>query len=159
MLRAGLKPDYISYVAVLSTCSHSGLVQEGKSYFDMMKRVAERGILSPITPRSSGIKASLYADDAAMFVKPTKHDLDALKEILDMFGQVSGLHTNLQKTDVFPICCSEQHLEEIVDVFPAKTGAFPCRYLGLPLHINSARWTSCLFLTRWEENSQDGTES
>jgi pentatricopeptide repeat protein len=61
MLRAGLKPDYISYVAVLSTCSHSGLVQEGKSYFDMMKRVAERGILSPITPRSSGIKASLYA--------------------------------------------------------------------------------------------------
>ncbi|TVU01466.1 hypothetical protein EJB05_08878, partial [Eragrostis curvula] len=39
MLRAGAKPDYISYVAVLSGCSHSGLVQEGKSYFDMMKRV------------------------------------------------------------------------------------------------------------------------
>jgi pentatricopeptide repeat protein len=39
MLRAGLKPDYISYVAVLSSCSHSGLVREGKSYFDMMKRV------------------------------------------------------------------------------------------------------------------------
>ncbi|XP_062226558.1 pentatricopeptide repeat-containing protein At3g26782, mitochondrial-like [Phragmites australis] len=39
MLRKGAKPDYISYVAVLSGCSHSGLVQEGKSYFDMMKRV------------------------------------------------------------------------------------------------------------------------
>ncbi|PUZ48613.1 hypothetical protein GQ55_7G259100 [Panicum hallii var. hallii] len=39
MLKRGAKPDYISYVAVLSGCSHSGLVQEGKSYFDMMKRV------------------------------------------------------------------------------------------------------------------------
>ncbi|XP_066344447.1 pentatricopeptide repeat-containing protein At3g24000, mitochondrial-like [Miscanthus floridulus] len=39
ILKRGAKPDYISYVAVLSGCSHSGLVQEGKSYFDMMKRV------------------------------------------------------------------------------------------------------------------------
>jgi pentatricopeptide repeat protein len=39
MLGAGAKPDYISYVAALSSCNHSGLVQEGKSYFDMMKRV------------------------------------------------------------------------------------------------------------------------
>ncbi|KAJ1272404.1 hypothetical protein BS78_06G199600 [Paspalum vaginatum] len=38
MLKRGVKPDYISYVAVLSACSHSGLIQEGKSYFDMMKR-------------------------------------------------------------------------------------------------------------------------
>lgn len=38
ILKRGAKPDYISYVAVLSGCSHSGLVQEGKFYFDMMKR-------------------------------------------------------------------------------------------------------------------------
>ncbi|XP_037479296.1 pentatricopeptide repeat-containing protein At3g26782, mitochondrial-like [Triticum dicoccoides] len=38
MLKKGAKPDYISYVAVLSSCSHSGLVQEGKFYFDMLKR-------------------------------------------------------------------------------------------------------------------------
>jgi hypothetical protein len=40
-----------------------------------------------------------------------------------------------KKIEVFPICCSEQHLEEILNVFLAKIGAFPCRYLGLPLHI------------------------
>lgn len=38
ILNKGAKPDYISYVAVLSGCSHSGLVEEGKFYFDMMKR-------------------------------------------------------------------------------------------------------------------------
>ncbi|OAY71966.1 Pentatricopeptide repeat-containing protein [Ananas comosus] len=39
MLAKGIKPDYISYVAVLAGCSHSGLVQEGKFYFDSMTRV------------------------------------------------------------------------------------------------------------------------
>jgi hypothetical protein len=37
----------------------------------------------------------LYADDAAIFVSPKKEDMAALKEILDFFGQASGLNTNL----------------------------------------------------------------
>jgi hypothetical protein len=41
--------------------------------------------------------------------------------------------------EIFPICCGEQHLQEILDVFPARTGSFPCRYLGLPLHIKKLR--------------------
>ncbi|XP_058090555.1 pentatricopeptide repeat-containing protein At2g13600-like [Magnolia sinica] len=36
MLQAGPKPDHISYVAVLSGCSHSGLVSEGQFYFNSM---------------------------------------------------------------------------------------------------------------------------
>ncbi|KAF9601993.1 hypothetical protein IFM89_024539 [Coptis chinensis] len=38
MLKSGLAPDHISYVAVLSGCSHSGLVMEGKQYFDSMTK-------------------------------------------------------------------------------------------------------------------------
>ncbi|CAL9089763.1 unnamed protein product [Musa textilis] len=38
MLCDGIKPDYISYVAVLSGCSHSGLIEEGRFYFDSMTR-------------------------------------------------------------------------------------------------------------------------
>ncbi|KAG6474931.1 pentatricopeptide repeat-containing protein At3g24000, mitochondrial-like isoform X1 [Zingiber officinale] len=38
MISNGIKPDYISYVAVLSGCSHSGLVEEGKFYFNSMSR-------------------------------------------------------------------------------------------------------------------------
>jgi hypothetical protein len=47
----------------------------------------ERSVLHQITPRSKGVKASLYADDAAIFVSPRKEDMAALKEILDFFGQ------------------------------------------------------------------------
>lgn len=39
MLRTECKPDHISYVAVLSGCSHMGLVVEGKNYFDSMTQV------------------------------------------------------------------------------------------------------------------------
>ncbi|KAL5132726.1 Pentatricopeptide repeat-containing protein [Glycine soja] len=39
MLRINLKPDHITYVGVLSACTHVGLVEQGKSYFNLMKNV------------------------------------------------------------------------------------------------------------------------
>eukprot|EP01018_Ginkgo_biloba_P020997 Gb_22288 [translate_table: standard] len=41
----GMKPDHITFVAVLSACSHAGMVNEGRQYFDSMSRVYH------ITPR------------------------------------------------------------------------------------------------------------
>ncbi|CAN6442194.1 unnamed protein product [Victoria cruziana] len=38
MLQAGIKPDHISYVAVLSGCSHAGLLSEGQFYFDSISK-------------------------------------------------------------------------------------------------------------------------
>ncbi|OMP09442.1 hypothetical protein COLO4_05482 [Corchorus olitorius] len=39
LLADGLKPDYITFVCVLSACSHSGRVQEGYAYFNSMEKV------------------------------------------------------------------------------------------------------------------------
>ncbi|KAL7114943.1 hypothetical protein ACP275_04G152900 [Erythranthe tilingii] len=36
MLKAGIKPDYITFVSVLSACGHTGRVDEGFSYFNLM---------------------------------------------------------------------------------------------------------------------------
>eukprot|EP00253_Pinus_taeda_P001094 PITA_01094 len=38
MLQAGVKPDHITFIGVLSACSHTGLIEEGYSYFDSMSR-------------------------------------------------------------------------------------------------------------------------
>ncbi|KAG9441849.1 hypothetical protein H6P81_017703 [Aristolochia fimbriata] len=38
MVRTGIRPDYISFIGVLSACSYSGLVEEGKDYFRKMTR-------------------------------------------------------------------------------------------------------------------------
>eukprot|EP01018_Ginkgo_biloba_P016521 Gb_02086 [translate_table: standard] len=37
MQRSGMKPDHIAFVAILSACSHAGMVTEGRQYFDSMR--------------------------------------------------------------------------------------------------------------------------
>lgn len=39
MLEKGIKPDHIAFVSVLTSCSHSGLVEEGRKYFTLMTQV------------------------------------------------------------------------------------------------------------------------
>lgn len=39
MISSGYKPDGVTFVALLSACSHVGLVKKGKKLFDQMKRV------------------------------------------------------------------------------------------------------------------------
>ncbi|PSS01839.1 Pentatricopeptide repeat-containing protein [Actinidia chinensis var. chinensis] len=38
MKRAGFRPDDITFIGVLSACSHGGLVEEGRSYFNSMRK-------------------------------------------------------------------------------------------------------------------------
>ncbi|XP_042478486.1 pentatricopeptide repeat-containing protein At1g31430-like [Macadamia integrifolia] len=38
MKSAGAKPDAITFIGVLSACSHGGLVEEGRCYFDSMRK-------------------------------------------------------------------------------------------------------------------------
>eukprot|EP01018_Ginkgo_biloba_P036294 Gb_10035 [translate_table: standard] len=38
MQQAGMKPDHITFIGVLSACSHAGLVDEGRQYFHCMSQ-------------------------------------------------------------------------------------------------------------------------
>ncbi|KAF6149243.1 hypothetical protein GIB67_026099 [Kingdonia uniflora] len=38
MLYLGVKPDHITYVGVITACTHVGLVDKGQSYFSLMKK-------------------------------------------------------------------------------------------------------------------------
>ena len=79
----------------------------------------------------------MYADDAAIFINPIKEDVDAIKTILEAFGNLSGLHINLQKSSVHPIRCEDVDLDMVLSPFTGTRGTFPCKYLGLQLHIRS----------------------
>ncbi|XP_057825527.2 putative pentatricopeptide repeat-containing protein At3g49142 [Cryptomeria japonica] len=39
MQQEGLKPDYVTFIGVLSACGHAGLVDDGRQYFDCMTRI------------------------------------------------------------------------------------------------------------------------
>ncbi|KAJ8768629.1 hypothetical protein K2173_023533 [Erythroxylum novogranatense] len=39
MMKAGVRPNYVTFIGVLSACVHGGKVQEGRYYFESMKSV------------------------------------------------------------------------------------------------------------------------
>jgi hypothetical protein len=53
--------------------------------------------------------------------------------ILEVFGQASGLQTNLNKSCIIPIQCAENSVEEISNIMPCTLAELTCIYLGLPI--------------------------
>jgi hypothetical protein len=105
----------------------------------LFDQAASDGLLSPICSSAAKLRVSLYADDAAVFVQPTKEDVATVAETLELFGQVSGLLTNRSKCAVYPIRCDNINLEEVMEGFQCPIQSFPCNYLGLPLHYRQLR--------------------
>ncbi|WVZ94291.1 LOW QUALITY PROTEIN: hypothetical protein U9M48_040197, partial [Paspalum notatum var. saurae] len=65
------------------------------------------GYLAKLRGRAATLRVSMYADDATIFLKPTKRDTTTLMSLLVNFGDASGLIW--------------------------KKSQFPVKYLGLPL--------------------------
>jgi hypothetical protein len=78
---------------------------------------------------------SLYADDVVLFLQPCTDDFFLTKEILRIFGDASGLVTNISKCSMTPIHCEEHDIAVVHNSLPCKVQVFPCRYLGLPLSV------------------------
>ncbi|WVZ88362.1 hypothetical protein U9M48_034892 [Paspalum notatum var. saurae] len=99
----------------------------------LLEAATELGALSKLRGRSSSLRISLYADDAAIFIAPKREEIVTLKRLLELFGQASGLTTNFYKSTVIPIRCNRINLQSVLEGFPARRAAFPIKYLGLPL--------------------------
>ena len=81
-------------------------------------KAGEDGLLQPLSPRISGQRLSLYADDVALFIRPVDDELQVTKEILNAFGMASGLQTNLHKSSIIPIRCENVSLLPVRDTLP-----------------------------------------
>lgn len=80
-------------------------------------------------------RLSFYADDVAMFIKPTTQDLNCVREVLGEFGEASGLRMNYRKSATILIRGDEADRERVVGLLHYELGNFPCRYLGIQLAI------------------------
>jgi hypothetical protein len=105
----------------------------------VLEKATESGMLYAMPGGLWGPRVSLYADDAAIFLSPTEHDISSLASILQSFGEVSGLVTNVAKSSIAPIQCANIDLEAVLANFPAATVSFPIKYLGLPLSLGRLR--------------------
>lgn len=101
----------------------------------MINKASETGLLQPILTRGTSQRMSLYADDVVLFLGPCTKDLELIKEILRVFGEATGLVTNINKCSVTPIQRQEQDIINVQASLPCKVQDFPCKYLGLPLSV------------------------
>ncbi|WVZ77322.1 hypothetical protein U9M48_025203 [Paspalum notatum var. saurae] len=101
----------------------------------LLHLATEAGYLSKVTRARARLRTSMYADDAIIFIKSEKRELENLVALLHLFGEATGLHTNIQKSSIVPIKCAGLNLDEILAGFPASRTSFPIRYLGIPLTV------------------------
>ena len=99
----------------------------------IINKAAEQNMLQPLARRALRHRISLYADDVVLFLRPSASDIEITLDILQLFGTASGLTTNLQKSSVLPIQCSEDDKVFLQESLPCQISEFPCKYLGVPL--------------------------
>jgi hypothetical protein len=102
----------------------------------MVQRAAEENLLQPLARRALQHRISIYADDVVIFLKPSSGDIDITLGLLHLFGNASGLRTNVQKSSVLPIQCQEEDKQTIQTHLPCQLLEFPCKYLGVPLSLH-----------------------
>jgi hypothetical protein len=102
----------------------------------LLDMATRAGLLHPIGADLVRLRTSMYADDTAMFIRPVATDVNHLQQLLQSFGQVTGLCINILKSEMLPIRCDAIDLPSVLGDFQATITGFPCRYLGLPLSLS-----------------------
>jgi len=105
----------------------------------LLSLATEAGILTRVARNRARLRVSLYADDAVIFLRPIKHEVRALSQLLNLFGQVTGLQTNIHKSSIAAIRCEGINLDDVLADFTAARASFPIKYLGLPLSVRRLR--------------------
>ena len=101
----------------------------------LLSVATDRGLLSKLGGRMMRFRVSMYADDAVIFIRPNRNDVQNLRKILHLFGETTGLTTNFQKTSVTPISCNNINLDDVLADLPMARVTLLIKYLGLPLSI------------------------
>jgi hypothetical protein len=91
---------------------------------------------------------SLYADDVIMFLHPQESEIPIVLKILEILGEATGLKTNIQKSNVYPISCGEE-LATLQEQLPCEISSFTCKYLGLPLSLSKLYRNQTLSIIDW----------
>jgi hypothetical protein len=69
----------------------------------ILQRKTEEGLLTPLRDRVAHVRLSLYADDATLFINPTKNYVDNIVAIMTRFGNATALCMNMAKSAALTI--------------------------------------------------------
>jgi hypothetical protein len=100
----------------------------------MVNKLVEEGRLTPPLPiPDTKFPIVQYADDTLLIMRACPLQLQALKELLDIFASATGLRVNYAKSCLMPVNIDDQSLSHLANTFGCDVGSLPFTYLGLPL--------------------------
>lgn len=103
-----------------------------------MRTTCQKSIFQGFKILIDGTKVShlFYADDAIFIGNWVSSNFANLARILKCFHATSGLKVNFHKSKVFVIGVSENEVTTCVRILGCEAGAFPFKYLGVPVGAN-----------------------
>jgi hypothetical protein len=101
--------------------------------YKLIAKTHDMRMLDKLSKSCDTFRISLDANDAALFISPSEKDFRIIYEILSIFALASGLNTNLQKIEIYPINYDNSAIAHL-QTYGMILASFPCKYLGLPLH-------------------------
>lgn len=94
----------------------------------------QKGLLhQPIPYHDKDYPIVQYADDTLLIVPADDDQLLALKSMLLLFSQSTGLKVNYHKSSMLPINVDNVELTRLPEVFGCQVGSLPFTYFGLPV--------------------------
>ncbi|RVX22469.1 LINE-1 retrotransposable element ORF2 protein [Vitis vinifera] len=104
----------------------------------MLLRAEERNVFEGFRVGRNRTRVShlQFADDTIFFSSTREEDMMTLKNVLLVFGHISGLKVNLDKSNIYGINLEQNHLSRLVEMLDCKASRWPILYLCLPLGGN-----------------------
>ncbi|WJZ85876.1 hypothetical protein VitviT2T_005388 [Vitis vinifera] len=104
----------------------------------MLMRAEERNMLEGFRVGRNRTRVShlQFADDTIFFSNSREEELQTLKSLLLVFGHISGLKVNLNKSSIYGINLDQAHLSRLAEMLDCKASGWPILYMGLPLGGN-----------------------
>ena len=96
----------------------------------MLLRAEERNLLEGFRVGRNRIRVShlQFANDTIFFSNTCEEELQTLKSLLLVFGHISGLKVNLDKSYLFGINLDQNHLSRLVELLDCKASNWPILY-------------------------------
>jgi hypothetical protein len=106
----------------------------------MLIKAANANLIHGLSVNSRTQVISLhYADDTTLFSDIDPTHLQNLRCTLAIFEQISGMRINFHKSELIPLNLEEHQIHQISHMFRCPVGAFPIKYLGVPLHYEKLK--------------------
>jgi hypothetical protein len=96
----------------------------------MVVKAAEDNLLGGLAGTTALQRISIV-----LFCKPVEEELTTIRQIMDAFGEASGLRVNYRKTTATMIRGTEAEFSRTKAIIGCRSQDFPIKYLGLQLAL------------------------